>query len=75
MTKVEMSPGDKNKKSTHQISETFEFRYLPVCRSSIADTFLFECQQLHSLGRLFEACGIVQTLANEVLVTLHRVCD
>ena len=69
MIKVEMSPGGKNQKSTHQISWTFEFRYIPVCRSSIADTFLLECQQLHSLDRLFEACGIVQTLTNEVLVT------
>ena len=65
MTKVEMSPGGKNQKSTHQI----EFRYIPVCRSSIADTFLLECQQLHSLDRLFEACGVVQTLTNKVLVT------
>ena len=62
MTRVEMSPGGKNHKSTHQISWTFEFRYIPVCGSSIADTFLLECQQLHSLDRLFEACGIVQTL-------------
>ena len=71
MTKVDMSPGGENKKSTHQISCTlyFEFRYLPVCRSSIADTFLLECQQLHSLDGFFEACGIVQTLTNEGLVT------
>ena len=41
----------------------------PVCRSSIADTFLLECEQLHSLDGLFEACGIVQTHTNEGLVT------
>ena len=69
MTKVEMLLGSKNQTSTHQISRTFQFRYIPVCRSSIADTVLLECQQLHSLDRLFEACGIVQTLTNEVLVT------